>query len=178
MRDLWGLARERQRGWRGQCCGRSSAWLWRTQPLGPCDLSRKLGVAAAPPLLEKEAHPLVLAGFGAPSAHGLWPHFTSPTSAADSATALCLTYIINNSKTSQGVAQEGRKNPEKVFRNSLRGSHRKWQEENPEWGTDSSVASVASHLHSPLMQPQKTTIRATRALQEPQEPSLSLPSSG
>lgn len=68
MRDLWGLARERQRGWRGQCCGRSSAWLWRTQPLGPCDLSRKLGVAAAPPLLEKEAHPLVLAGFGAPSA--------------------------------------------------------------------------------------------------------------
>lgn len=39
-------------------------------------------------------------------------------------------------------------------------------------------SSVASHLHGPLMQPQKAAVRATRAQQETREPSLSLASSG
>lgn len=51
-----------------------------------------------------------------------------------SATALYLTYITSNSETSQGVAGEGRQNPEKVFGNSLSRSHRRQQEENTEWG--------------------------------------------
>lgn len=97
-----------------------------------------------------------------------------------SATALYLTYIISNRETSQGVAEEGRRNPEKVFRNFLRGSHRRRQEENPEWGCIClpTGSSVASHLQGPLMQPQKAAVGASRARQEPREPSLSLPSSG